>query len=187
MNVHNKFQTTHAKISCALKDSNCDSPLSKMLKFIILPSNVSSSSTKLLKCPHSKDDSMFTHNFSTILKFRTHIKLSLTKMNTCMTSPICLPLFSINFCFSSLKITKVFSWLVTGLSVKRSQLFKFLPRKRVRLNMCQARFTHLTRLATKESIGPTGQILGIITYNVLSNLNTQGIGTNIKQDSTLSS
>ena len=66
MNAHNKTQLTHAMINCALKDSNYDSPLSKMLKFTILASNANSSSTKVLKCPHNKDDSIFTHNGSII-------------------------------------------------------------------------------------------------------------------------
>ncbi|KAG5577893.1 hypothetical protein H5410_058027 [Solanum commersonii] len=47
MNVHNKAQLTHTKINCILKDSSCDTPLSKILKLNILVSNASSSSTKL--------------------------------------------------------------------------------------------------------------------------------------------
>ncbi|KAG5606422.1 hypothetical protein H5410_027914, partial [Solanum commersonii] len=70
MNAHNKTQLTHARINCALKDSSCGSPLSKMLKFIILASNASSSSTKVLKCPHDKDDSIFTYNSSNIYSSR---------------------------------------------------------------------------------------------------------------------
>uniref|UniRef100_M1CYG8 Uncharacterized protein n=1 Tax=Solanum tuberosum TaxID=4113 RepID=M1CYG8_SOLTU len=66
MNEHNKTQLTHAKINCALKDSRFDSPLSKILKFTILASNASSRSTKVLKNPHDKDDSIFTDNCSTI-------------------------------------------------------------------------------------------------------------------------
>ncbi|KAG5631667.1 hypothetical protein H5410_003384, partial [Solanum commersonii] len=66
MNAHKKTQLIHARINCALKDSSCDSPLSNILKFIILASNASSSSTKVLKCPHTKNDSIFTHNGSTI-------------------------------------------------------------------------------------------------------------------------
>uniref|UniRef100_M1DRH4 Uncharacterized protein n=1 Tax=Solanum tuberosum TaxID=4113 RepID=M1DRH4_SOLTU len=66
MNAHNKTQLTHARINCALKDSSCDSPLSKIIKFTILDSNASSSSTKVLKFPHTKNDSIFTHNGSTI-------------------------------------------------------------------------------------------------------------------------
>ena len=66
MNAHNKTHFTYAKINCALKDSSCDSPLSKMLKFTILASNASSSSTKVFKWPHTKNDSIFTHNNSTI-------------------------------------------------------------------------------------------------------------------------
>ena len=62
MNVHNKTQLTHASFNCALKDSSCDTPLPKILKLTILASNASSSSTKVLKCPHKKDDSRFTHN-----------------------------------------------------------------------------------------------------------------------------
>ena len=63
MNAHNKTQFTYAKIKCALKDSSCDSPISKNLMLTILASNASSNSTKVLKCPHNKDDSIFTHNF----------------------------------------------------------------------------------------------------------------------------
>ncbi|KAG5631357.1 hypothetical protein H5410_003074, partial [Solanum commersonii] len=66
MNAHKKTQLTHARINCALKDSSCDSPLPKILKFTILASNASSSSTKVLKCPHTKNDSIFTHYSSTI-------------------------------------------------------------------------------------------------------------------------
>ena len=62
MNVHNKAQLTHARINCILKDSSCDTPLSKILKLTILASNASSSSTKVFKCPHTKNDSIFTHN-----------------------------------------------------------------------------------------------------------------------------
>ncbi|KAG5610348.1 hypothetical protein H5410_021629 [Solanum commersonii] len=62
MDAHNKTQFTYAKIHCALKDSSCDSPLSKNLMFTILGSNASSSSTIVFKCPHTKNDSIFTHN-----------------------------------------------------------------------------------------------------------------------------
>ncbi|KAG5610237.1 hypothetical protein H5410_021518 [Solanum commersonii] len=58
--------TTHALINYALKDSSCDSPLLRMLKFTILASNATASSTKVVKCPYNKDDSILTHNFSTI-------------------------------------------------------------------------------------------------------------------------
>ncbi|KAG5599723.1 hypothetical protein H5410_031093, partial [Solanum commersonii] len=57
---------THAIINCALKDSSCDYPLAKMLKFTILSLNASSSSTKVLKFLHNKNDSLFTQSFSTI-------------------------------------------------------------------------------------------------------------------------
>ncbi|KAG5586284.1 hypothetical protein H5410_046718 [Solanum commersonii] len=63
-------------INCVLKDSSCDSPLSKILKFTILASNASSSSTKVLKYPHNKDALIFTHNSSTIyssgIKYNSH-------------------------------------------------------------------------------------------------------------------
>ncbi|KAG5610957.1 hypothetical protein H5410_022238 [Solanum commersonii] len=61
MNAHNKTQVTYAKIKCALKDSSCDSPISKYLMLTILASNASSSSTKVFKCPHKRNDSNFTH------------------------------------------------------------------------------------------------------------------------------
>ena len=66
MNAHNKTQFTYAKIKSTLKDSSCDSPISKNLMLTILASNASSSSTKVLKFPHTKNDSIFTHNGSTI-------------------------------------------------------------------------------------------------------------------------
>ncbi|KAG5631224.1 hypothetical protein H5410_002941 [Solanum commersonii] len=47
INLHNKAQLTHARINCILKDSSCETPLSKILKLTILASNASSSSTKL--------------------------------------------------------------------------------------------------------------------------------------------
>ncbi|KAG5606681.1 hypothetical protein H5410_028173 [Solanum commersonii] len=62
MNVHNKTQLTHARINCILKDSSCDTPLSKILKLTILTSDASSSSSNIFKCPHTKNDSIFTHN-----------------------------------------------------------------------------------------------------------------------------
>ncbi|KAG5631595.1 hypothetical protein H5410_003312 [Solanum commersonii] len=60
MNAHNKTKFTHAKIKCALKDSSCDSPISKNLILTILASNVSSTSTKVFKYPHTRNDSIFT-------------------------------------------------------------------------------------------------------------------------------
>ncbi|KAG5631639.1 hypothetical protein H5410_003356 [Solanum commersonii] len=44
----------------------CDTLLSKNLKLTILASNASSSSTKVFKCPHTKNDSILTHNGSKI-------------------------------------------------------------------------------------------------------------------------
>ncbi|KAG5609855.1 hypothetical protein H5410_021136 [Solanum commersonii] len=51
MNAHDKTQLAFARINCALKDSSCDSPSSKIFKFTILVSNASSCLTKVLKCP----------------------------------------------------------------------------------------------------------------------------------------
>ncbi|KAG5585535.1 hypothetical protein H5410_045969, partial [Solanum commersonii] len=64
MNAHNKTHFTHAKIKCALKDSGCDSPISKNLRLTILASNATSSSTKVFNCPHPKNDSIFTQWFT---------------------------------------------------------------------------------------------------------------------------
>ncbi|KAG5606731.1 hypothetical protein H5410_028223, partial [Solanum commersonii] len=57
-----KTKLTYARINCVLKDSSCDTPLSKNLKLTIFASSASSSSTKEIKCPHTNNDSMFTHN-----------------------------------------------------------------------------------------------------------------------------
>ncbi|KAG5585773.1 hypothetical protein H5410_046207 [Solanum commersonii] len=47
MNAHNKTQfITYARINCVLKDSSCDTPLSKILMLAILDTCASSSSTK---------------------------------------------------------------------------------------------------------------------------------------------
>ncbi|KAG5571857.1 hypothetical protein H5410_061623, partial [Solanum commersonii] len=62
MNAHNKTQFTYAKIKYVLKDSSCDSPISKNLMLTILTSNASSSLTKVFKCPHTRSNSKFTHN-----------------------------------------------------------------------------------------------------------------------------
>ncbi|KAG5585352.1 hypothetical protein H5410_045786 [Solanum commersonii] len=59
MNAHNKTKFTHAKINCTLKDSSCESPISKNLLFTILASNASSSSTTVFKCPRKKNDFIF--------------------------------------------------------------------------------------------------------------------------------
>ncbi|KAG5614628.1 hypothetical protein H5410_014452 [Solanum commersonii] len=64
MNARNKTQFTYANIKCALKDSSCDSPISKKLMLTILVSNVSSSSIRVFKCPHTRNDSIFTQWFA---------------------------------------------------------------------------------------------------------------------------
>ncbi|KAG5619702.1 hypothetical protein H5410_004920 [Solanum commersonii] len=77
MNAHNKTQFTYAKIKCALKDSSCDSPISKNLMHTILASNASSSSTKVFKFPHKRNDSIFTHNGFPV--FSNQLLLQLTQ------------------------------------------------------------------------------------------------------------
>ncbi|KAG5619641.1 hypothetical protein H5410_004859 [Solanum commersonii] len=48
---------------CTQQDSiYCDSPLAKNFMLTILASNAISSSTKVLKFPHTKNDSIFIHN-----------------------------------------------------------------------------------------------------------------------------
>uniref|UniRef100_M1DUY4 Uncharacterized protein n=1 Tax=Solanum tuberosum TaxID=4113 RepID=M1DUY4_SOLTU len=94
MSAHNKAQLTHAMINCTLKDSNYDSHLSKMLKFAILALNASSVQERYLNALTTKmipySHIMFQH-FSVP---ESHTTFTLTKMNTCMSSPIGLPLFS---------------------------------------------------------------------------------------------
>ncbi len=119
MNAHNKTQLTHARINCALKDSSCDSPLPKNLKFTILASNASSSSTKVLKCPHTKNDSIFTHNGSTInvseITNNTHTHKD-EHMHD-FTHRFAL-IFQSTFDLAYSRSKKVFSRLVMGLSAK---------------------------------------------------------------------
>ncbi|KAG5580498.1 hypothetical protein H5410_051125, partial [Solanum commersonii] len=71
MNAHNKTKFTYARITCVLKDSNCDTPLPKILMLAILRTCASSSSTKVSKCPHESDT-----------------MLTLKKETQCMFSPI---------------------------------------------------------------------------------------------------
>ncbi|KAG5571340.1 hypothetical protein H5410_061106 [Solanum commersonii] len=74
MNAHNKTQFTYAKITCVLKDSNCDTPLPKILMLATLATCASSSSTKVSKFPHLQ---------------RSHSK----RGTQCIFSPIVLSLF----------------------------------------------------------------------------------------------
>lgn len=62
MDAHNETQLTHARITCALKGSSCDTPLSNIFKLMILASNASSRLTKVIKCPHIKNYPIITHN-----------------------------------------------------------------------------------------------------------------------------
>ncbi|KAG5594933.1 hypothetical protein H5410_036165, partial [Solanum commersonii] len=48
------------KINCVLKDSNCETPSPKILMLAKLATCASSSSTKISKCPRTKNDSIFT-------------------------------------------------------------------------------------------------------------------------------
>ncbi|KAG5576175.1 hypothetical protein H5410_056309, partial [Solanum commersonii] len=82
MNAHNKTQFTYAKIKCALKDSSCDSLISKNLMLTLLSSNASSSSTKMFKCPHTRNDSILAHNGLQFKAAELNATLTLTKMNT---------------------------------------------------------------------------------------------------------
>ncbi|KAG5576715.1 hypothetical protein H5410_056849 [Solanum commersonii] len=60
MNIHNEIQITYGNINCVVKDSSCDTPLSEILMLVISATCASSSSTKVFKCPHMKNDSVFT-------------------------------------------------------------------------------------------------------------------------------
>lgn len=81
MNVHKKTQLTHARIKCALKDSSCETPLSKNMKLIILASNATLSLTNLIKFPHIKNYYIFTHKGSQFKLPKLILRLTLTKMN----------------------------------------------------------------------------------------------------------
>ncbi|KAG5585788.1 hypothetical protein H5410_046222, partial [Solanum commersonii] len=113
----------------------------KCAELTIFASNASSSSKKVFKCSHNKDDSIFTQNFSTVyctgITHNSHI-LKDEHMHY--------------FTHSSLKITRVFSRLVMGLSVKdkRDKVVEVSSKKMDRLKRCQERFIDLTRVATKE-------------------------------------
>ena len=81
MNAHNKTQFTYAKIKCVLKVSSCDLPISTNLMLTILASNASSSSTIVFKCPHTKNDSIFTQKVSQFKALESDATLTLTKKN----------------------------------------------------------------------------------------------------------
>ena len=80
MNAHKKIQLTYVSINCSLIGLSCDLP--KILKFTILASDVSSSSTGVLKFPHTKNDFIFTRYSSTIyIAPKSQTTLALKKMN----------------------------------------------------------------------------------------------------------
>ncbi|KAG5590285.1 hypothetical protein H5410_040799 [Solanum commersonii] len=81
INIHNKTQTTYAKINCALKDSSCDSPITMIRMLTILASNASSSTTIVFKCPHTKNDFVFIPWFH-ILMFWNHMQRSFSQERT---------------------------------------------------------------------------------------------------------
>ena len=97
--AHNKTQVTHARFKCAFKNSSCDSPLSKILNFTLLASNSSSSSTNVQELLNTKIDSIFKGNGSKIL--------TLTKMNTCMITPLGLTLIFNQYFFQLTQNHKV--------------------------------------------------------------------------------
>ncbi|KAG5631399.1 hypothetical protein H5410_003116 [Solanum commersonii] len=165
MNVHDKTQTIYESINCVLKDSSCDTPLSKILKLVLLASNASSSSTKAFECPHTNDDSIFTHKCIINLRFRIDTTPFLQRGTQCILSPIGLPLF-------------FWSTLLSALS--RSK-------RKVRLKGCSREIHTLTMEVTREiyvklahtlqklpkiisrahltkSIRLTGQILGLFMH-----------------------
>ncbi|KAG5580821.1 hypothetical protein H5410_051448 [Solanum commersonii] len=170
MNAHNKTQLTHAKINCALKDSSCDLPLSKILKFTILASNASSSSTNVLKCPHNKDDFIFTHNSSTIYSFgitynsHTHKDEHMHDFTQRFALIFQAKLISAHLrsqrsfkACNGVECKVVYSnkphfMRVMGEWIKRGHnCSSFFQEKDKAQRRVQARFTCLTRLSTKES------------------------------------
>ena len=100
--------------NCALKGSNYDLRLSKIPKFGILASNKTSSSTKLHQCPLKKMIPFLDKLLQLYIEPQSCMTLTLTKINIYITLIIGLTLFSINICFSLLKITKVISRLLMG-------------------------------------------------------------------------
>ncbi|KAG5632284.1 hypothetical protein H5410_004001 [Solanum commersonii] len=75
MNAHNKTQFTYARINCALKDSNCDTPSPKILMLAILASCESSSSTKISKALAERMIP-YSHTFMSQFKIRNQIQRS---------------------------------------------------------------------------------------------------------------
>ncbi|KAG5570805.1 hypothetical protein H5410_060571 [Solanum commersonii] len=65
MNARNKTQFTYAK----------------NLILTIFALNASSNSTKVFKCPHTRNDSIFTHNGLQFKALKSNATLTLTKMN----------------------------------------------------------------------------------------------------------
>ena len=80
--MHTKTQLTHARIKCTLKDSNSDTPLSKVFKLSILASTAISISTKVTKCLHTMNYSIFTQNGTQFKALESISMLTIKKMNT---------------------------------------------------------------------------------------------------------
>ncbi|KAG5585719.1 hypothetical protein H5410_046153, partial [Solanum commersonii] len=66
MNAHNKTQFTYARITCVLKDSNCDTPLTKIScsQYLLLVQE--SDTTLTLKKRNTMH--VFTHRFALIFQ-----------------------------------------------------------------------------------------------------------------------
>ncbi|KAG5615781.1 hypothetical protein H5410_015605 [Solanum commersonii] len=149
-----------------------------MLKFTILALNASSSSTKVLKCPHNKDDCIFRHNSSTIYSFgitydsQTHKDEHMHDFSHRLAL-----IFQSTLVSAHSRSPKVFSRLVAGLSVKKKD--------KAQGGSSKVHTSH--KVGHKRVNGTNGKNSRCHHTIVQSKLITQGIGTNIKQDSTLSS
>ena len=86
---------------------------------MVLVPNASSRSTKVFEYPHRKNDSMFTTTIQQFIDIQSQSTLTLTKMNTFMSTLICFPFSFLHALVSSHSRSKrVISTLVIGLSVR---------------------------------------------------------------------
>ncbi|KAG5599074.1 hypothetical protein H5410_030444 [Solanum commersonii] len=118
---------------------------------------------------------MITYSHTILQQFiapKSHTTLTLTKTNTCMASPICLPLFSDQHSFQLTQDQKGFFKACNETECKELRVngtrgvtfVQGFSKKRIRFKGVQARFTHLTRLVTKDVYSQIALLFKIVAY-----------------------
>ncbi|KAG5631833.1 hypothetical protein H5410_003550, partial [Solanum commersonii] len=76
MNAHNKTQFTYASINCVLKDSSCDTPITKDSHARNTCYLCNQAQQEISKCPNIKNDFIFTHKGLPLFSNRLSIQIT---------------------------------------------------------------------------------------------------------------